>query len=143
MLAGQLALILAAVFAGAALYVNLAEQPARLGLDDRALLAEWKPSYDKGKTMQASLALVAGLLGVLATILTGHALWLLGAVLIVTNWPYTLIIILPVNRKLEATAPDAADSGSRQLIESWGRLHAGRTALGFAATLAYLWALNT
>ena len=143
MLAGQLALILAAVFAGAALYVNLAEQPARLGLDDRALLAEWKPSYDKGKTMQASLALVAGLLGVLATILTGHALWLLGAVLIVTNWPYTLIIILPVNRKLEATAPDAADSGSRQLIESWGRLHAGRTALGFAATLAYLWAINT
>jgi hypothetical protein len=143
MLAGQIALILAAVFAGAALYVNLAEQPARLGLDDRALLAEWKPSYDKGKTMQASLALVAGLLGVLATILTGHALWLLGAVLIVTNWPYTLIIILPVNRKLEATAPDAADSGSRQLIESWGRLHAGRTALGFAATLAYLWALNT
>ena len=143
MLAGQIALILAAVFAGAALYVNLAEQPARLGLDDRALLAEWKPSYDKGKTMQASLALVAGLLGVLATILTGHALWLLGAVLIVTNWPYTLIIILPVNRKLEATAPDAADSGSRQLIESWGRLHGGRTALGFAATLAYLWAINT
>ena len=119
MLAGQLALILAAVFAGAALYVNLAEQPARLGLDDRALLAEWKPSYDKGKNMQASLALASGLLGLLAMILTGRALWLLGAVLIIANWPYTLIVIMPVNRKLEATAPDAADAGSRRLIESW------------------------
>jgi hypothetical protein len=66
MLAGQIALVLAAVFAGAALYVNLAEQPARLALDDRALLAEWKPSYDKGKMMQASLALLATLLGLLA-----------------------------------------------------------------------------
>ena len=66
-----------------------------------------------------------------------------GAVLIIANWPYTLIVIMPVNRKLEATAPDAADAGSRRLIESWGRLHAGRTALGFAATLAYLWAINT
>ena len=142
MLAGQLALILAALFAGAALFINLAEQPARLGLDDRALLAQWKPSYDKGKYMQASLALASGLLGLLAMILTGRALWLLGAVLIIANWPYTLIVVMPVNRKLEATAPDAADAGSRRLIESWGRLHAGRTALGFAATLAYLWALN-
>ena len=142
MLAGQLALILAAVFAGASLFINLAEQPARLGLDDRALLAEWKPSYDKGKNMQATLALASGLLGVLAMILTGRALWLLGAVLIIANWPYTLIVILPVNRKLDATAPEAADATSRRLIETWGRLHAGRTALGFAATLAYLWALN-
>ena len=63
MLSGQIALLLAAVFAGAALYVNLAEQPARLTLEDRALLAEWKPSYDRGKVMQASLALLATLVG--------------------------------------------------------------------------------
>ena len=74
MLAGQLALIVAALFAGAAVYVNVVEQPARLGLDDRALLTEWKPAYKHGFAMQAPLAIIGFLLGLAAWWQTGHCL---------------------------------------------------------------------
>ena len=140
-LAGALALTTAAVFAGAAIYVNVAEQPARLVLDDKALLAEWKPSYARGKAMQASLALVSTVLGSAGRVPDGDWLWVLGAALMLAPWPWTLFVIMPVNRVLEATPVDAANAQTRALIEKWGTLHAGRTALGIAATLVYLWAI--
>jgi hypothetical protein len=140
MIVGQLALIAAAAFAGAAIYVNVAEQPARLVLDDRAMLAQWKRSYDNPSVMQAGLALVACALGVIAFVLSHDWRWLLGALLILAPWPWTIFVIMPVNRRLKATAPDAAQSDTRASVEHWGRLHAGRSAFGIAATLVYLWA---
>ena len=140
MLIGQLALVTAAVFAGAALYISLVEQPARLGLDQRALLAEWKPAYKRGTAMQAPLAVVGFLLGLAARWRTGHAGWALGALLMVANWPFTFFVIMPTNHRLMAVEPAAAGPESRAMIERWGSLHAARTALGFAASLAFLWA---
>ncbi len=140
MLAGQLALIIAAVFAGAALYVNIAEQPARLCLDDRSLLRQWQPSYKRGFAMQAPLAVAGFLFGLLTWWQTGVWLWLLGAVIMIANWPYTLLGIMPTNNRLMATDPALAGTATRELIEKWAGLHAGRTALGFAAVAAFLWA---
>jgi len=142
MLVGQLALVLAAAFAGAAFYINVAEQPARLGLDDRSLLNEWKPSYAGGFVMQGSLAVVSGVLGLVAAWLTKDWRWVVGAALILTNWPYTLLGMMPTNNKLKGISENDAGPTSRTIIETWGRLHAVRTSLGIAATFAYLWALN-
>jgi hypothetical protein len=140
MLAGQLALIAAALFSGAAIYVIACEQPARLRLDDRALLAEWQPAYKRGTLMQAPLALIGAVLGALAWWQAGHWPWLAGAVVIVANWPYTLLVIKPVNDVLQATDPSQAGSNTRAMIERWGFLHGGRVALGVFATVLFLWA---
>src|SRR6516165_5010183 len=141
MLAGQLALIAAAVFFGAAFYVNFAEQPARLSLDDRSLLAEWKPSYKRGFAMQAPLAIIGFLLGIIAWWQTGIWLWLIGALVLVANWPYTVFVIMPTNNKLMAADPVSAGPDTRALVQKWSALHAVRTALGLAATLIFIFAL--
>ncbi len=140
MIMGQFALIAAAIFSGAALYIIVAEQPARLELNDESLLRQWKPAYKRGFAMQAPIALLGGVFGAVAWWQTGQWLWLLGAALIVANWPYTLLKIMPVNERLMAIDPIEAGPESRKLIKSWARLHSVRAALGCAATLVFLWA---
>jgi hypothetical protein len=139
MLIGLLALTVAAVFAGAAIYVSVAEQPARLRLDDQALLQEWQPSYKRGAAMQASIAIVACILGLVAWWQTGSLTFLLGAVLIILPWPWTLIAMMPTNRVLEAMDPSIANPKARALIVKWGNWHLMRATLGVLATLAFLW----
>ena len=140
MVAGQLALTIAALFTGAAIYINIAEQPARLQLDDRSLLAEWKPAYKRGYMMQASLVVIGGVLGLGAFLGTLNWRWLLGALILLANWPYTIYVIMPTNRRLMETPLEAATAETRQMVRQWGILHAGRNAMGLAATLISLWA---
>lgn len=142
MLTGHLALAFSAAFAGAAFYINVAEHPARLKLDDKSLLKQWKPSYDAGYTMQASLVVVSGAFGLITAWMTKDLRWVVGAILILANWPYTMLGIMPTNRKLKAVAETDAGPASRAMLETWGRLHSVRTALGAAATAGYIWALN-
>jgi uncharacterized membrane protein len=90
--------------------------------------------------MQAPLAIVGFLLGMVTWWQTGQAGWIIGALLMVANWPVTMFGIMPTNNKLMATDPASAGPEIRAMIERWGSLHAVRTALGLAASLAFLWA---
>jgi hypothetical protein len=87
--------------------------------------------------MQAPIAVVSALLGAAAWWTTGDLLWAVGAVIMITNWPYTLLAIMPTNHLLEATA-SGGDRDIRERLVRWGHLHAVRSALGAVATLIYL-----
>ncbi len=138
---GQLALIGAALFAGAAVFINVAEQPARLALDDRAMLLQWQTSYNRAAPMQAGLAMVSALLGFVAAWETRDWRWEVGALAILANWPYTLLVIRPTNNQLHSIPAEHAGAAARRLVVWWGYLHAGRSVLGMVAVLFYLWAV--
>jgi Domain of unknown function (DUF1772) len=93
--------------------------------------------------MQAPLAIVGFLLGLIAWWLSRRAAFLAGAVLMVANWPWTMLAIMPTNKALMATALDAAGPQSRFLLLKWNRLHAVRTILASLAVVAFLIALRT
>lgn len=140
MLRTLLALIAAALFAGAALYVTLVEHRARMGIDDRSGLAQFKASYVRAAPLMAGLALVSLLIGLWAWWRTDVEWLLAGALLIGAAIPFTLIAVMPTNRRLSATNADAAGAESRALLTRWGWLHNVRSVLGLAAVAAYLMA---
>ena len=99
----------------------------------------WKSAYKRGLAMQAPLALLSSILSSLAAWQTQDLRWLFGAIILLTNWPYTLLVVGPVNRRLKGINSASAGSESRMLIERWGQLHRVRSALGVAAILVFLW----
>ncbi len=133
-----LALFAACLFAGAAIYVSVVEQPARLKLADGPMLEQWKLSYGRASVMQASLAMIAALAGSWVGIRDGSAAWIVGGVLMLLPWPWTFAVMMRGNNRLKATAPDSITPETRALVVSWGRLHLIRLALGSAGALVYL-----
>jgi len=122
-------------------YINIVEQPARLSLDPTALLSQWRVSYHRGTAMQLSLAILAAALAVASYAITRDIRWLGGAACLLAIAPYTLLVVMPVNRLLLALTPGGANQQVAALVRSWGRRHAVRGALGFAAALLFLWTI--
>src|SRR5262244_3670315 len=113
---GALATLACSLFAGAAVYVTLVEHPARLSCGTEIAARQWAPSYKRATVMQVSLAVVATLAGVLRWLSGGEVLWLIGAILIVSVVPFTLLVILPTNNKLLEPGRDLGSEETRQLL---------------------------
>ena len=137
-----LALLTAALFAGAALYINVAEHPARLGLETKMAALQWAPSYKRATWLQAPLALVSFLAGAAAWLMGASVGWVVGALLIGAVVPFTFVVIMPTNQKLLAPGRDLTSAETRELLEKWGKLHAVRTGLSLVASVVYLWLLR-
>ncbi|HSE88435.1 MAG TPA: DUF1772 domain-containing protein [Candidatus Binatia bacterium] len=136
-----LAVLCCILFAGAAIYINLVEHPARMGCDTKTAATVWAPSYKKATVMQAPLAVISSLAGVVAWLFGGGILWLIGAVLIGLVVPFTFIAVMPTNNQLLAPGRDLSSAETRSLLDKWGRLHAVRSVLSFLASIVYLTSL--
>ena len=143
MLAGLIALTFAAAFCSAAIYINLAEHPARMLLNDASALAQWEPSYDRAFNYQGGLAVLSGVAGLTQAWFSGNWHWTIGALLMLSNWPYTMAVILPLNHKLKAIPAGEAGPESRTMLSRWNHLHGIWSAISAMAVLAYLWVAHT
>ena len=100
-----LALVVAAAFTGAAVYVNLVDIP-RDARWTRARAAGMAAGLKRGAAMQASLALVGFVLAGAAALLGGGAMVAAGALFMIAPWPWTYLAIMPLNKRLLAMKPD-------------------------------------
>jgi len=140
MVTGSLALAVAGAFTGASLYVNLVEQPARLKLDDKALLEEWETSDHRGFALLAGLSLVSAILGFIDYKTSDDVRWLAGAAVIIAAWPFMFYAVVPLNNRILALIGAEDRGDARKAIEHWGVLEIALTALGALAVALFVFA---
>jgi hypothetical protein len=129
------------LFAGAAVYITLVEHPARMECGTELAATEFGPSYRRAAIMQASLAVLGFVASIAAWLAEHNWVWLLGGVLLVAVVPFTLVVILPTNKKLLDPALDKGSEEARQLLLRWGRLHAVRSILSMLSLLIFLYVI--
>ena len=134
-----IAILACALFTGAAIYITFVEHPARMQCGLEIAATEFVPSYRRATVMQATCAAV-GLVSSLAAWLVGASFWwpvagvLLGSVI-----QFTLIAILPTNKRLLSPELDRRSDEAERLLARWGRLHAVRTILSGIALMLFLY----
>jgi Anthrone oxygenase len=136
---GLFAFAAACAFFGAALYVNIVEQPSRLALDARSIIRDWIPSNRRGFVMLALVAIIAAISGYADYVRTGDVRWLVGGAIILSSWPYAYFVMTPVNIWLCVIGRKAPPSAIRELIGDWGLLEWGQTAIGLGAACVFAW----
>lgn len=137
-----IAVLSCSFFAGAAIYINVAEHPARLECGTELAATVFGPSYRRAAVMQASLALVAAISGLIVALNGDSLLWYIGAVLIFSVVPFTFLVIMPTNKQLLSPGGSSSVTETHRLLIKWGRLHAVRSILSLVAAVLYVCALS-
>ena len=140
MISGSIALAFAAAFAGAAIYVNWVEQPARLALDDEeALLSEWAPSDSRGVALLGAFALAAALAGFITWFESDDVRWVFGALIIISTWPYAFFVMSPLNNQILSLR--GGDRGGKGAHSDMGLRRVGLRRHWVLAVAMFVWAL--
>ncbi len=134
-----LATACAGTFFGAAIYINLVEHPARMSCGHELAVREFGPSYARASVMQATLAILGCLIGLVAAWSRRDLTIAIGAALLGLVVPFTLIVIFPTNKQLLAPNLDTTSDNAGVLLARWNRLHAVRTVLSGVAFGLFLY----
>ena len=138
MLLEGIATLSAGLFAGAAIYLNLVEHPARMECGTELAVTEFAPSYRRATVMQVALATVGFLSAAAVWLMVASLWWLIGGVILIAVIPFTLIVIFPTNKKLLDSSLDKSSELASELLIRWGRLHVVRSILSLISFLIFI-----
>jgi len=138
MIPEMVATLASGIFFGAAVYINLVEQPARISCGMPLAITEWRPSYKRATMMQAPLALVGSISALIAWWFHGSTAWLVGGLIFLLVVPFTLVVMWPTNKRLENQEIDLHSEEAGRLLRRWGWLHAIRTILSGMAFFVFV-----
>lgn len=137
-IASCIATTAAGLFAGGSTYVSVAEHPAWLEVGPALAVRHFGAAARRAAIMQGGLAVVGLVSSMIAWLQGSGSGWLLGGLMLALMVPFTLIIIMPTNRRLEDPQLDAGSREATELLTRWGRLHAVRTAVGMAVFILFV-----
>jgi anthrone oxygenase-like protein len=132
------ATVAAGLFAGASTYVTVAEHPAWLEVGPTLAVRHFGASARRAAIMQGGLAVVGLVSSAVAWFQGSGVGWLLGGLLLAVMVPFTLVIIVPINRRLLDPRLDGSSGEAADLLSRWGRLHAVRTAVGVTVFVMFV-----
>jgi len=135
----MIAILSCVSFAGIAIYINLAEHPARLECGTKLASTVFGPSYRRAAAIQASLALIATIFGISLAFYSSNYFWLVGALFIFFVVPFTFIAIMPTNKRLLTMPNDRSLMETEALLKKWGALHAVRSISSSIAAILYVY----
>ena len=114
-----IALLSCALFTGAAVYITFVEHPARMQCGVELAVSEFAPSYRRATIMQTSCAVLGLLSSVVAWRDGASFWWVVGGVLLGSVIPFTLIVILPTNKRLLSVTLDKRSIEAERLLARW------------------------
>lgn len=138
-LAEFIAVLSCSLFTGAAIYISLVEHPARMECGVEIAATEFSPSYRRATIMQATCAALGLLSSIVAWLAGATFWWLVAGILLGSVIPFTLIVILPTNKRLLSLTLDRRSLEAERLLARWGALHAVRSVLSGVALLLFLY----
>lgn len=134
-----ISIYLCGAFFGAALYISVAQHPASMKAGVAVAGKFFPPMYALAAPLQIATAIGGTLCGFSEYYLSGDILWAVGATVLVSVIPYTVIVLKPINDQLLDTNVQRSESETKQLLEQWAPRHWVRTVLSGISFALYTW----
>lgn len=118
--------------------MHFVEHPARMELGPALGVTSFAAMYKSAAKMQPLLAFLSLFGGVAAWLAGANALWLLNGLLMGSVFPYTIILMLPLNKELIDPGLDKNSPRAADLLQRWGHLHRYRTLIALVSFVIFL-----